>query len=116
MIPYLDLVSTAIAADIVPMVGENRILAYHGLHVLNTSPRPGFKAIIEQLKKSVLSSTDVVFTIAPRINAAGRMNHGLQAVELLTAPDLDTAKVLAREIEEFNVSRRETDQSITGLW
>jgi len=82
LIPYLDLVATAIGADIVPMNGENRVLAFYGLQVINSAPRPGFKAIIAQVKKQELSITDVVFTIAPRINAAGRMKHGLHAVEL----------------------------------
>jgi len=113
LIPYLDLVAVAIGADIVLMTGENRILAYHGLHVLNTSPRPGFQAIIAQLNKSQLTSTDVVFTIAPRINAAGRMKHGLHAVELLTAVDIESAIVLAKEIEQHNTDRKETDRSIT---
>ena len=113
LIPYLDLVATAIGADIVPMIDENRILAYHGLHVINTSPRPGFQAIISQLNKPSLTSTDVVFTIAPRINAAGRMKHGLFAVELLTANDLDTAVQLAKEIEQNNTDRKETDRWIT---
>ncbi len=113
LIPYLDLVATAIGADIVPMIGENRILAYHGLHVMNTSPRPGFKAIIAQLNKTQLTSTDVVFTIAPRINAAGRMKHGLHAVDLLTADSLETAVALAAQIEQNNSDRKETDRSIT---
>ncbi|MFO8148592.1 MAG: DHH family phosphoesterase, partial [Gillisia sp.] len=83
LLPYLDLVATAIGADIVPITGENRILAYHGLRVINVAPRPGFKAIIKQIKKDTLTITDVVFIIAPRINAAGRMKHGLYAVNLL---------------------------------
>ncbi|BAO54637.1 single-stranded-DNA-specific exonuclease RecJ [Nonlabens marinus S1-08] len=114
LIPYLDLVATAIGADIVPMTGENRILTYHGLHVINTSPRAGFQAIISQLdKKDKLTSTDVVFTIAPRINAAGRMKHGLHAVQLLTETDVDKAVVYAKEIEQFNIDRKETDRYIT---
>ncbi|WP_405369973.1 MULTISPECIES: single-stranded-DNA-specific exonuclease RecJ [unclassified Nonlabens] len=113
LIPYLDLVATAIGADIVPMTGENRILAYHGLNVINTSPRAGFEAIIENLNKTVLTITDVVFTIAPRINAAGRMKHGLHAVELLKETDLDRAKEFAAAIENYNSDRRELDRSIT---
>jgi single-stranded-DNA-specific exonuclease len=69
--PYLDLVATAIGADIVPVVGENRILAYYGLEVLNSKPRVGFQALIHHIKKETLTLTDVVFVIAPRINAAG---------------------------------------------
>jgi len=114
LIPYLDLVATAIGADIVPMTGENRILTHHGLHVINTCPRAGFQAIIAQLnKKGKLSSTDVVFTIAPRINAAGRMKHGLHAVQLLTETNLEQAVIYAKEIEQYNVDRKETDRSIT---
>lgn len=114
LLPYLDLVATAIGADIVPIIGENRILAYYGLQVINTSPRAGFKAIIKQLKKDTLTITDVVFTIAPRINAAGRMKHGQYAVDLLTQSDLATAISYAEEIEAFNTDRRETDKQITG--
>src|SRR5690606_5232869 len=71
LIPYLDLVATAIGADIVPITGENRILAYHGLQVINNNPRVGFKAVMASLKKKELDISDVVFIIAPRINAAG---------------------------------------------
>ncbi|MBF4986341.1 single-stranded-DNA-specific exonuclease RecJ, partial [Nonlabens mediterrranea] len=113
LIPYLDLVATAIGADIVPIVGENRILAYHGLNVINTSPRAGFKAIIHQLKKDTLTITDVVFIIAPRINAAGRMKHALHAVELMVTDDFKEAQRIAAEIEEYNADRREADRSIT---
>lgn len=113
LIPYLDLVATAIGADIVPIVGENRILAYHGLNVINTSPRAGFKAIIHQLKKDILTITDVVFIIAPRINAAGRMKHALHAVELMVTEDFEDAQRIAADIEEYNADRREADRSIT---
>ena len=111
--PYLDLVATAIGADIVPIVGENRALAYFGLQIINSQPRPGIKAIIEQLEKEVLTITDVVFTVAPRINAAGRMKHGNYAVALLTETDEDLARTYADEINVFNLDRRETDQRIT---
>lgn len=113
LIPYLDLVATAIGADIVPITGENRILAYHGLEVINSSPRIGFKAIINQTKKTVLTITDVVFIIAPRINAAGRMKHGQHAVNLLTETSIEQAQKFASEIEKFNVDRRSLDQEIT---
>ena len=113
LLPYLDLVATAIGADIVPITGENRVLAYHGLKVVNQKSRAGFKAIINQLKKETLTITDVVFTIAPRINAAGRMKHGQYAVDLLTEVDFDTAVTYAEEIEAFNSDRRETDKTIT---
>ncbi len=110
---YLDLVATAIGADIVPMTGENRVLTYFGLQVINTNPRPGFQAIIEQLKKEKLDVSDVVFIIAPRINAAGRMKHGQHAVNLMTETDLEQAKIYAQEIEAYNLDRRDTDKQIT---
>jgi len=113
LIPYLDLVATAIGADIVPVNGENRILAYYGLQVINSKPRPGFKALIAQTKKTTLTITDVVFIIAPRINAAGRMKHALYAVDLLTQDNLKDAQAYAEEIEAFNQDRREADKSIT---
>ncbi len=113
LIPYLDLVATAIAADIVPITGENRILAYFGIQVINVSPRLGIKALIQNTKKDILNITDVVFTIAPRINAAGRMKHGLYAVNLLTETDIEKAKEMALEIENFNSDRKELDKQIT---
>ncbi|CAZ95590.1 single-stranded-DNA-specific exonuclease RecJ [Zobellia galactanivorans] len=113
LIPYLDLVATAIGADIVPITGENRVLAYYGLQVINTNPRAGFKAIIHQIKKTVLTITDVVFVIAPRINAAGRMKHGQHAVNLLTETDLAQAETFAAQIEKFNEDRRGLDKEIT---
>ena len=110
---YLDLVATAIGADIVPVVGENRALAYFGLQVINSQPRPGLKAIIEHTKKEVLTITDVVFIVAPRINAAGRMKHGNYAVTLLTETDEALAKAYASEINDFNLDRRDADKRIT---
>ena len=113
LIPYLDLVSAAIAADIVPMTGENRVLAYFGLQVINSDPRPGIKAIIHQIKKQTLDITDVVFIIAPRINAAGRIKHGNHAVELLTEFDFEQAQQFASEIEAYNSERKDLDKLIT---
>ncbi len=113
LVPYLDLVATAIGADIVPMTGENRVLAHYGLQVINNDPRTGFRAIIDQIKKKTLTITDVVFIIAPRINAAGRMEHGQYAVDLLTETDLDRAVEFAKKIELFNLDRRGLDQEIT---
>lgn len=112
--PYLDLVATAIAADIVPMTGENRILAKFGLEVINSHPRPGIQAMTQNLKKKKLTITDVVFVIAPRINAAGRIKHGNEAVALLTEYDLDQAEFFASEIEKHNTDRKELDQQITA--
>lgn len=113
LLPYLDLVATAIGADIVPITGENRILAFHGLRVINVAPRPGFRAIIQQVKKETLTITDVVFIIAPRINAAGRMKHGLHAVNLLVEEDQATANIFASEIEAYNSERKDADKAIT---
>ncbi|WP_439554300.1 single-stranded-DNA-specific exonuclease RecJ [Flavobacterium macrobrachii] len=113
LIPYLDLVATAIAADIVPITGENRVLAKFGLEVINSNPRPGIKALIQNLKKKVLTITDVVFIIAPRINAAGRIKHGNEAVALLTEYDLDQAEFFASEIEQHNSDRKDLDKQIT---
>jgi single-stranded-DNA-specific exonuclease len=112
-IPYLDLVATAIAADIVPMTGENRVLAHFGLQVINRDPRPGIKALIYQIKKQTLDITDVVFIIAPRINAAGRIKHGNHAVELLTEFDFEQAQQFASEIEAYNSERKDLDKLIT---
>lgn len=110
---YLDLVVTAIGADIVPITGENRVLAFYGLQVINEAPRIGFKAIIDQVNKASLTITDVVFIIAPRINAAGRMEHGQHAVNLLTETNMEQAAKFAAEIEKFNTDRRGLDQEIT---
>ncbi len=113
LIPYLDLVATAIAADIVPMTGENRVLAHYGLQVINADPRPGIKALVHQVKKQTLDITDVVFIIAPRINAAGRIKHGNHAVELLTEFDFEQAQQFASEIEQYNSDRKDLDKQIT---
>jgi single-stranded-DNA-specific exonuclease len=113
LIPYLDLVATAIAADIVPMTGENRVLAHFGLQVINSNPRPGIKALIHQVKKQTLDITDVVFIIAPRINAAGRIKHGNYAVQLLSEFNFEQAQKFASEIETYNSDRKELDKRIT---
>ena len=113
LVPYLDLVAAAIAADIVPMTGENRVLAYFGLQVINANPRPGIKALVHQIKKQTLDITDVVFIIAPRINAAGRIKHGNHAVELLTEFDFEQAQQFASEIEQYNSDRKDLDKQIT---
>ncbi|NBU80156.1 MAG: single-stranded-DNA-specific exonuclease RecJ [Flavobacteriaceae bacterium] len=111
---YLDLVATAIAADIVPITGENRVLAKFGLEVINSNPRPGIKALVQNVKKKKLTITDVVFIIAPRINAAGRIKHGNEAVALLTEYDLDQAEQFASEIEKYNSDRKELDKKISN--
>jgi single-stranded-DNA-specific exonuclease len=111
---YLDLVAISIAADIVPITGENRILAYFGLQRVNREPRPGIKAILDLsgIKKE-LTVNDVVFTIAPRINAAGRIEHGTKAVELLISRNEDLAGFLGDDINETNTTRKNLDQLIT---
>ena len=113
LVLYLDLVATAIAADIVPITGENRILAKYGLEVINSNPRPGIKALIQNVNKKSLTITDVVFIVAPRINAAGRIKHGNEAVALLTEYDLDQAEQFASEIEQHNSDRKGLDKQIT---
>lgn len=113
LVSYLDLVATAIAADIVPITGENRVLAKFGLEVINVAPRAGIKALIQNIKKKTLTISDVVFIIAPRINAAGRIKHGNYAVELLTEFDLAQAIQFAADIETFNADRKDLDKQIT---
>lgn len=112
LIPYLDFVAVAIAADIVPITGESRALAFLGLQQLNAAPRPGIKALMRDKIGGQLIS-DVVFGMAPRINAAGRMKHGLFAVELLLSTTDKEATNIAEAIEEFNISRRSVEQEIT---
>ena len=112
IIAYLDFVAVAIAADIVPMIGENRAFAFLGLQQLNTHPRPGLKALMRDKPTGQIIS-DVVFGMAPRINAAGRMKHGLDAIELLLSASDEESKKIAQEVETYNTSRREVEQEIT---
>ncbi len=111
---YLDLVACAIAADIVPMTGENRILAYFGLHKINTNPLPGIKALMELggITK-IMTITNVVFVIAPRVNAAGRMDDAKKAVQLFIEKDVEKAKAFAELLHTDNKERKEADSSIT---
>jgi single-stranded-DNA-specific exonuclease len=112
---YLDLVAVSIASDIVPITGENRILAYYGLKQLNESPRTGLREIIREADVTrVLTIEDIVFKIGPRINAAGRMEAGSKAVELLISDDPRLATGISREINNFNIERRTVDRSITS--
>lgn len=110
----LDLVAVAIAADIVPITGENRVLAFHGLHKINTNPCIGIKSIlgVNKVKKN-LTITDVVFIIGPRINAAGRIDHGRKAVELLLTEDVTSANEFALRVNDDNTVRRGLDEQIT---
>ena len=112
---YLDLVATAIAADIVPMTGENRILAYYGLEKINSIPNPGIKALIflGGIQKK-LSINNVVFVIAPRVNAAGRMDDAKKAVQLFIEDDYDKALGFAEMLHSDNTDRKEADSSITA--
>ena len=111
---YLDLVAVSIASDIVPITGENRVLAYTGLKQLNDAPRTGLKEIIREADIChTLTIEDVVFKIGPRINAAGRMETGSKAVELLVSDDPRLAASISKEINCFNIERRSIDRSIT---
>ncbi len=112
---YLDLVATAIAADIVPMTGENRILAYYGLEKINNNPNPGIKALIflGGIQKK-LSINNVVFVIAPRVNAAGRMDDAKKAVQLFIEDDYNKALAFAEMLHSDNTDRKEADSSITA--
>lgn len=111
---YLDLVAVSIAADMVPVIDENRILSYHGLRKLNSDPCPGLRALIDlRADKAELSSTDLVFHIGPRINAAGRIKHAKAAVELLISTDPHRALELSKEIDIHNIERKTFDTQIT---
>jgi len=111
---YLDLLAVSIGADIVEMTDENRVLAFYGMKIINQSPRSGLKALIEKSGKTgILSISDVVFGIAPRINAAGRINHGKLAVEILVENNIEKAREFSEGIENHNIERKELDQNIT---
>lgn len=112
---YLDLVAVSIAADIVPMVGENRILTFHGLKRLNGNPNMGLRAIIRicQLTGKEITLPDLIFKIGPRINASGRMQRGSEAVELLISRDFREAMEKAEAIDQYNKDRKELDKQIT---
>ena len=110
----LDLVMVAIGADMVSVMGENRIMAFHGLKKLNEMPRIGFAVLLElSNKKPPLTVTDVVFNIAPRINAAGRIKTGNRAVELLLSTQLVEAQAIGSEINDFNIERKAIEKTIT---
>ncbi|MBR3433235.1 MAG: single-stranded-DNA-specific exonuclease RecJ [Bacteroidaceae bacterium] len=115
LIPLLDLCAISIASDIVPIMGENRILAYHGLRQLNQSPSTGVKALIDicGLSGKELSLNDVIFKIGPRINASGRMQNGKEAVSLLIEKDSEAARQKAITINEYNEQRKDLDKSMT---
>ncbi len=116
MVKYLDLVALATGADIVEMTGENRVLASLGMEVLNRQRRAGISALLEQarFKGETMDITNVVFIIAPRINAAGRIFSGRESVNLLLEPDVEKAATIAGEIEKFNRERKEIEAAITA--
>jgi single-stranded-DNA-specific exonuclease len=114
LMPYLDLVATSIACDIVPVNGENRVLAYLGLQYINQNPRIGVKALIEATGlKKIMNITDVVFGLGPRINAAGRVSHAYDAVNLLLSDDEEESIAFSKIVNEHNISRKGLDASIT---
>lgn len=112
--PLLDLVAVSTACDIVPVTGENRVLAHHGLKWINHAPRPGIRVMLDMANvKKRLCVTDLVFSLGPRINAAGRIEHGSQAVELLLAHTEAHAVEVGRRIDLHNSQRQELDKEIT---
>ena len=115
LMPLLDLVAVSIASDIVPIMGENRILAYHGLKQLNSNPSIGLKAIIDVcgLTEKEITVGDIVFKIGPRINASGRIQNGKEAVELLIEKDFSTALEKANQINQYNETRKDLDKAMT---
>ena len=115
LIPLLDLCAISIASDIVPILGENRTLAFHGLRQLNSNPSVGVKAILGVcgLGEKEITMNDIIFKIGPRINASGRMQNGKMAVTLLVEKDPEKARQLAEQINSFNEQRKDLDKSMT---
>lgn len=115
LIPLLDLVAVSVASDIVPVMGENRILTYHGLRQINSNPSVGLKAIIDicGLTEKEITMSDIVFKIGPRINASGRVQSGQEAVDLLIEKDFSTALEKANQINQYNETRKDLDKQMT---
>ncbi|MBE6264571.1 MAG: single-stranded-DNA-specific exonuclease RecJ [Prevotella sp.] len=115
LIPLLDFCAVAIAADIVPVVDENRILAFHGLRQLNQNPSTGLKAIIDVcgLNGRDIAMSDIIFKIGPRINASGRIENGKESVDLLVEKDYSTALKMSKHIDEYNEQRKDIDKQMT---
>lgn len=115
LVPLLDLVVISIASDIVPIMGENRILAFHGLKQLNNSPSTGVKAILNVcgLEGKEIVMTDLIFKVGPRINASGRIQNGKEAVSLLIEHDEAAATLMAEQINQYNEERKELDKKMT---
>lgn len=115
LIPLLDLCAISIASDIVPIMGENRILAYHGLRQLNNNPSVGVKAVVDVcgLTGKEMTMSDIVFKIGPRINASGRVQNGKESVDLLVERDYKRACAMAETINRYNEERKELDKRMT---
>jgi len=115
LIPLLDLLALSIASDIVPITGENRILAYYGLKQLNTNPSIGVKSILDVcgLSEKEITISDIVFKVGPRINASGRMKLASESVELMVSNDSNFAKQKSDTINEYNNDRKDLDKNIT---
>ena len=115
LMEYLDLLAISTCADIVPVTGENRVFVYYGLKIINENPRLGIKTMVELAKlKNELTVTDIVFTLAPRINAAGRIETGNKAVEMLVEENREKALEFGGNINELNIERKELDKAITA--
>lgn len=110
----MDLVAISIGADMVPLTGVNRFIVREGLQMMNNDPRPSISALLGKKKEGLISLQDVVFAIGPKINAAGRMSHGHFAVELLTTPNPELLEKLGKEIENYNLERRSTEEIISS--
>ena len=115
LVPYLDLVAVSIASDIVPLIGENRVMAYYGLKQLNKNPRTGLKAIIDLagIAEKKINVEDVVYKVGPRINAAGRIESGKSAVNLLVSGNEKEARIIGEKVDKYNATRRNIDNIIT---
>lgn len=115
LIPLLDLVAVSVASDIVPIMGENRVLTYHGLRQINSNPSVGLKAIIDicGLSGKEITMNDIIFKIGPRINASGRVQNGKKAVDLLTERDFKRALEKSNQINQYNETRKDLDKAMT---
>jgi single-stranded-DNA-specific exonuclease len=113
ILDYLDYLVVSIAADIVPIMDENRIFAYHGLQKLKVNPRLGLASLLGETSRENLTVSNIVFTIAPKINATGRLEHASQSVELLISRDEEKIKTFTSQINDLNAQRKETDGNVT---
>lgn len=115
LIPLLDLVAVSVASDIVPIMGENRVLTYHGLRQINSNPSVGLKAIIDVcgLTDKEITLSDIVFKIGPRINASGRIQNGKESVDLLVEKDYKVALEKSNQINQYNETRKDLDKAMT---